>query len=71
MAILVIYLKKIIRRRKQLEKAKRKAEESDNLKSSFLANLSHEIRTPMNAIMGFSDLLEDDSLSEKLKKASI
>ncbi|MBC5863223.1 ATP-binding protein [Flavobacterium turcicum] len=54
--------------RKQLEKAKRKAEESDTLKSSFLANLSHEIRTPMNAIMGFSDLLEDDSLSEKEKK---
>lgn len=54
--------------RKQLEKAKRKAEESDNLKSSFLANLSHEIRTPMNAIMGFSDLLGDDSLSENEKK---
>lgn len=50
--------------RKQLEKAKRKAEESDNLKSSFLANLSHEIRTPMNAIMGFSDLLKDERLSD-------
>jgi hypothetical protein len=38
--------------------AKEKAEESDRLKSAFLANLSHEIRTPMNAIMGFSDLLK-------------
>ncbi|MFN7099656.1 MAG: ATP-binding protein [Flavobacterium sp.] len=54
--------------RLQLEKAKLKAEESDNLKSSFLANLSHEIRTPMNAIMGFSDLLEDDEISEAEKK---
>ena len=41
-----------------LVKAKEKAEESDRLKSAFLANLSHEIRTPMNAIMGFADLLK-------------
>ncbi len=43
--------------KKELVDAKIKAEESDQLKSSFLANLSHEIRTPMNAINGFTDLL--------------
>lgn len=43
--------------------AKEKAEESDRLKSAFLANLSHEIRTPMNAIMGFSELLKLEHLS--------
>lgn len=53
--------------RKQLIISKQKAEESDKLKSSFLANLSHEIRTPMNAIIGFSDLLNDSKLSEKDK----
>jgi len=40
-----------------------KAEESDNLKSAFLANISHEIRTPLNAIMGFSQLLLNPGLS--------
>lgn len=37
--------------------AKEKAEESNRLKSAFLASLSHELRTPLNHIIGFSDLL--------------
>lgn len=40
-----------------LKQAKEKAEESDRLKSAFIANMTHEIRTPLNAITGFSDLL--------------
>ncbi|HEX7583995.1 MAG TPA: PAS domain S-box protein, partial [Prolixibacteraceae bacterium] len=46
-----------------LVRAKEKAEESDRLKSAFLSNLSHELRTPMNGILGFSELLDDDSLT--------
>ena len=42
---------------KELIDARKKAEESDHLKSAFLANMSHEIRTPMNGILGFVDLL--------------
>jgi len=49
-------------RTSELEAARRKAEESDKLKSAFLANMSHEIRTPMNAIVGFSSLLDDTGL---------
>ena len=45
---------------KLIEEQKR-ATESDRLKSAFLANMSHEIRTPMNAIIGFSELLDDES----------
>ena len=37
--------------------ARNKAQESDRLKTAFLANMGHEIRTPLNAIVGFADLL--------------
>ncbi len=50
---------------KELRAAKLKAEESDRLKSSFLANLSHEIRTPMNAIIGFTELLKSNHLTQE------
>ncbi len=43
--------------RKQLEEAKRLAEQANAAKTSFLFHMSHDIRTPMNAIMGFTELL--------------
>lgn len=46
-----------------LVQAKEKAEESDRLKSAFLANISHEIRTPMNGILGFAELLKEPELT--------
>ena len=56
---------KMIMLREEIEnkliEEQKKATESDRLKSAFLANMSHEIRTPMNAILGFSELLLDES----------
>jgi PAS domain S-box-containing protein len=56
---------------KELITAKEKAEESDKLKSTFLANISHEIRTPVNGIIGFSQLLDDNNISEEKRKEYI
>ena len=40
-----------------LIKAKEKAEESNHLKTAFLATMNHELRTPLNHILGFSELI--------------
>ncbi|MBP7508107.1 MAG: PAS domain S-box protein [Prolixibacteraceae bacterium] len=53
---------------RDLIKAKDKAEESDRLKTAFLANVSHEIRTPMNGILGFLELLNEPDLEEVQKE---
>jgi len=52
----------------ELIMAKNRAEESDKLKTAFLANMSHEIRTPMNGILGFAEMLNDDTLSRANRK---
>ncbi len=62
----VISIARDITRRKNaefsLEKAKKKAEESDRLKSVFLTNLSHEIRTPLHIITSFTKMLTESRL---------
>jgi len=55
----------------QLRKARKKAQESDRLKTVFLQNISHEIRTPMNGIIGFTGLLTEKNLSEVQKQQYI
>src|SRR5690554_6405772 len=50
-----------------LEKARKKAEESDRLKSAFLTNLSHEIRTPLNIITNLTHMLAEEDIDSEEK----
>ncbi len=44
----------------ELIRAKEKAEESDKLKSEFLAQMSHEIRSPINIILSYNSFLKEE-----------
>lgn len=67
---IVIYAQNVIRQLRDSERmlkalvtevvhARDEAQQADQSKSRFLANLSHELRTPLNSIIGFSSLLEE------------
>ena len=59
-----------IKTENELKIQKEKAEESDRLKSEFLAQISHEIRTPLNVILSYVSLIEIE-FKEYLKENSL
>jgi PAS domain S-box-containing protein len=48
---------RIAARTEELAAAMTRAQESDRLKSAFLATMSHELRTPLNSIIGFTGVI--------------
>lgn len=58
----------LIESEKNLRVAKDKAEEANQAKTTFIANISHEVRTPLNAIVGFASLLSDSSCTQEEKE---
>ncbi|MBD64889.1 MAG: hypothetical protein CME62_06760 [Halobacteriovoraceae bacterium] len=48
-----------------------RVEKANQSKTEFLANISHEIRTPMTAILGYADLLRNQSIPDKDKVGAV
>jgi signal transduction histidine kinase len=51
-------------RERELRVARDEAVLADRSKSEFLANMSHELRTPLNAVIGFSELMRDETFGK-------
>ena len=47
--------------RQILLREKEKAQAANEAKTDFLSHMSHELRTPLNAVIGFSDLIKDET----------
>ncbi len=62
---------RVSKRTSELVEAKLLAEAATRAKSEFLANMSHEIRTPMTAILGYADLVLDDTVPATKIKDSV
>ncbi|MHB1459717.1 MAG: PAS domain S-box protein [Armatimonadota bacterium] len=45
----------------EIESARIAAEKANQAKSEFLSSMSHELRSPLNAILGFAQLMENDT----------
>ena len=58
----------LMRKQDQLRSEEKRARESGQMKSLFLANMTHEIRTPINAIVGFSEVLTSLTTEEEKKE---
>ncbi len=68
LAIATVYELMKARSLRELETARRHAENLTRIKGEFLANMSHEIRTPLNGILGMLEILGGTDLTARQKE---
>ena len=61
---------KLKNQRDELEMTSHELAAASKTKSEFLANMSHELRTPLNSIIGFSEILHDETFGTLNTKQS-
>jgi signal transduction histidine kinase/CheY-like chemotaxis protein/purine-cytosine permease-like protein len=45
----------------QLQRARQAADQANQAKSRYISTISHELRTPLNSILGYAQLLQEDT----------
>ncbi|MBT9584263.1 hypothetical protein IV102_13055 [bacterium] len=64
-------IRRLQRNNRDLATARDQALAASHAKSSFLANMSHEFRTPLNAIIGYSEILLEESTLEEYQNRDL
>lgn len=67
MGILMILLYDRDQRRREAESNRDALREVDQVRNNFMSMAAHELRTPMTTVMGFSELLEGDNITDETR----
>lgn len=65
----IFFIKReIAEKNKELARLKKVADKANEEKSRFLAMMSHEVRNPLNSILGYTEMISDEKMSQKAKE---
>ncbi|ODN41255.1 hypothetical protein BGC07_16920 [Piscirickettsia litoralis] len=58
------------RKEKEAVKARKEAQIANASRMNFISNMSHDLRTPLTGMLGMAKIISENSLDEKIVKAS-
>ena len=60
--------REISEKNKELARLRKVADKANEEKTRFLAMMSHEVRNPLTAILGYTDMISEETLGDKAKE---